>query len=162
YVPEQSLPAVRYVGARSYPRVDDAPNWTDFSPRAGVAWDLFGNGKTAVKVQMGRYVEGMSTTIADAVNPASASVTSATRSWADANGDFVPQESELGPLSNNRFGQSVIRTRYDPDLLTGFGKRQWNGEASAGVQHELMPGVLSLDASYHRRWYGNFRLTDNL
>jgi outer membrane receptor protein involved in Fe transport len=162
YVPEQDLPAVRYVGPRSYPRVGDAPSWRDVVPRAGVAWDLFGNGRTAIKVQTGKYLEGLTTGVADAVNPAAASVTNATRSWRDANGDFIPQESELGPLSNNRFGQSVIRSRYDPDLVTGYGKRMWNGEAAIGIQHELMPGLVSIETSYHRRWYGNFRVTDNL
>ena len=35
----------------------------------GVAYDLFGNGKTALKAQLGRYVAKLGTDIAEAVNP---------------------------------------------------------------------------------------------
>lgn len=59
YVPANDLPAVRYVDARSCPQVNCAPCWTDFSPRLGLAWDVFGNARTAVKVSVGRYIEGI-------------------------------------------------------------------------------------------------------
>jgi hypothetical protein len=45
--------------------------------------------------------------------------------------------------------------------MTGWGKRANNWEFTVGVQHELMPRV-SLDIQYARRWYGNFRVTDDL
>jgi hypothetical protein len=50
---------------------------------------------------------------------------------------------------------------YDPSLLSGWSKRGYNWELGLGVQHELMPRV-SIEASYYRRWFGNFILTDNL
>ena len=33
-------------------------SWHDITPRMGVAYDLFGNGKTALKVNLGKYMEG--------------------------------------------------------------------------------------------------------
>jgi len=32
------------------------PEWTDLNPRLSASYDLFGTGKTAVKVSLGRYV----------------------------------------------------------------------------------------------------------
>ena len=42
----------------------------------------------------------------------------------------------------------------------GFGKRDYSWEIATGIQRELRPGV-SADATYFRRWYGNFLATDN-
>src|SRR5262249_13012369 len=67
------------------------PNWKDISPRLGASYDLSGNGNTALKVTFGRYVTGELVSLSQANNPANAIVTSATRPWLDANGDFIPQ-----------------------------------------------------------------------
>jgi hypothetical protein len=64
-------------------------------------------------------------------------------------------------LSNENFGTVVTNLTYDTDTLTGFGKRNFNWEFSAGVQRELVPRV-SADFTYFRRWYGNFVLVDDL
>ena len=55
-VPDQHLAAGPWVPARDFAGVRNVPNWKDINPRFGVAYDLFGNGKTAVKAALGRYV----------------------------------------------------------------------------------------------------------
>lgn len=161
YVPAQTVGPGPQVPGRnvSFPAVENVPNWTDVSPRFGVSYDLFGTGRTAVKASIGRYLEGPNlTAFTRQANPASAIVQSATRTWSDANGDFVPQTSELGPISNVNFGQSRITTTYADDAVN---ERGYNWEGSASVQHEVAAGV-SVSAGYYRRWFGNFRVTDNL
>jgi hypothetical protein len=143
----------------------------DLSPRLGAAYDLFGDGKTAVKVSLNRYVLAMGpdVTFIQLANPSRNLVTSATRTWADANRDFVPQcdllnvraNGECGALSNENFGTTVTNLTYDTNMLTGWGKRNFNWEFSAGVQRELVPRI-SADVTYFRRWYGNFVLVDDL
>ena len=34
-------------------------NWKDITPRIGAAYDLFGNGKTALKVNLGKYLQAL-------------------------------------------------------------------------------------------------------
>ena len=45
-------------------------------------------------------------------------------------------------------------------MQEGWGKRNWDWQFSAGVQHELVPRV-SVDVSYSRRRWGNFFVTQN-
>ena len=88
-------------------------------------------------------------------------MTTASRTWADTNVDFVPQESELGPLNPSTFGTNNVVTRVDPALLSGWGVRPYDWEGSLTLQHELRPG-LSVVGSYYRRWFGNQTVVDNL
>jgi len=144
----------------------------DLAPRLGAAYDLRGDGKTALKVSLNRYVLAMGpdVTFIQLANPSRNLVTSATRTWTDTNPrDFIPQcdlqnvraNGECGPLSNENFGTVVTNLTYDKSMLTGWGKRNFNWEFSAGVQRELVPRV-SADLTYFRRWYGNFVLVDDL
>src|SRR5262245_3519897 len=151
-----------------YDRVDCLPCWHDLNPRMAVAYDLFGNGKTAVKAGLGRYVESLNTGYATTFGPSAAIVLSTTRSWTDRNGNFFPDcdlantglNGECGAMANSSFGQLQYNTVPEPGFMTGFGKRQYNWQLSAGVDHELRPG-LALSAAYYRRWFGNFTVTDN-
>jgi hypothetical protein len=155
-----------WIGPRHFDELTDVPNFKDLSPRLGIAYDLFGNGKTAVKGTLSRYVQTSTVGFARLLNPLNTSVNSATRTWNDAvaqggNGDGIPQLSELGPLSNTSFGQVSIATRYDPETIHGFDHRRNNWEVSTTLTHELMSRV-SAELSYFRRAQGHFTTTDNL
>ena len=78
------------------------------------------------------------------------------RTWRDANGDNVAQETEIGPSNNLAFGLPVLRVRPDPDGLA----REYDIETSLSVQHELFRG-LSVSGSWFRRSTHNERRTDN-
>src|SRR5262249_12290980 len=117
---------------------------------------------TAVKFAFGRYVDWQfGGSIVAANDPVTTMVTNATRTWNDVNGDYIPQESELGPLSNSNFGKTVITTPSAGDVLLGWKTRPYSGQTSVQVQHEIRPG-LGVNVGYFRTWFGGFTTTDNL
>jgi hypothetical protein len=157
----QDAPGGTWIGPRHFDELTDVPNFKDVSPRLGIAYDLFGNGKTAVKATLSRYVQTSTVGFARLLNPINTSVNSATRSWTDTSRDGIPQVVELGPLTNTSFGQVSIATRYDPETIHGFDHRRNNWEVSTTIAHELMSRV-SAELSYFRRAQGHFTTTDNL
>ncbi len=160
-VEAQDAPGGTWIGPRHYDPLTNVPDFKDLSPRLGVAYDVFGNGKTALKATLSRYVVTSTVGTARLLNPINTSVNTATRSWTDTNHDGIPQVSELGPLSNSAFGQVNAATHYDPATINGFDVRPDNWEVSTTLSHEIMPRV-SAEISYFRRAYGHFTTTDNL
>ena len=78
WVPAQSVGDRQFLPAHEFEAVHDVPSWKDVNSRMGVAYDLFGNGRTAVKMSLNRYVELTSDSLA-VQNPITTSVTSVNR-----------------------------------------------------------------------------------
>jgi hypothetical protein len=144
--------------------------WKDLTPHLGAVYDLFGTGRTALKVSLKKGLEGVDarTNVVQGQAPINRLVNSTTRSWNDANRDFVPDcnllnpaaNGECGALADQNFGSSTLGATFDPDLVRGWGKRGYNWEFSAIVQQEIQART-SLDVGYFRRAFGNQRFTDN-
>jgi hypothetical protein len=170
--PEQPIFPTLYAPNRNFTIPEtEGVSYKDITPRFGASYDVFGDGKTAVKVSLNKYllalgVGGFLSTAT--ANPADNLVVSTTRAWTDANRNFVPDcdlvssaaNGECGAMDNRAFGGTRAGTTYDPELMNGWGKRQYNWEFSAGLQRELMPRVAA-ELGYFRRAYGNFIVTDN-
>ncbi|MQA30030.1 MAG: TonB-dependent receptor [Luteitalea sp.] len=167
-VPENELSPGPNVPNRrvTFDPVPDVTNWKNVTPRLGGAYDLFGNGRTALKASVGKYLEGPNlNTYAGRANPARGTRTSTTRLWNDVNGDFLPQcdfvaltaNGECAAVQNPDFGGSISQTRLSDEARTNRG---YNWEVSTSVQQELRQNV-SLNVGYFRRWYGNLITTDN-
>jgi hypothetical protein len=160
--------------------------YNDITPRVGVAYDTFGNGKTAIKVNLGKYLQAATNDENYwANNPAGRIVTSIgvggapARGWQDGNGNYVVDCDLLNFAEQNNlasggdrcasvggtglnFGSSNPNsTTVNPDILKGWGVRPYDWQFGASVQQELLPRV-SIEVSYNRRWFGNFFVTDNV
>jgi hypothetical protein len=166
--------AHRFGPAFTFARSEGVRGLNDITPRMGASYDLFGTGKTAIKVSLSKYLQAAyNGDVYTISNPAVTLQSTTARSWSDTTGlglnnDFVAQcdfmnpaaNGECGAWANLNWGQLVQTTTVNPDVLEGWGKRNWDWQFSAGVQHELVPRI-SVDVSYSRRWWGNFFVTHN-
>ena len=164
----QVLPANTMLPERTFAGIDTIINYHDLSPRLGIAYDLFGNNRTAVKAALNRYLYPQD--FAGGRHPTTLAVPNTLRDFTDADGDFVPDcdhrnlftNGECGTADNTAFGSQVLNPpQFDPDVDTGFAHRAYSWEVSTGVQHHVMPG-LGVEFGYYRRWQGNQKVTDNL
>ena len=143
--------------------------WKDITPRVGVAYDVFGNGKTAVKFNIGRYLEAITASNNDLdMNPITRLVVNSTRNWNDANRDFKPDcdlnnpsaNGECAALDNQNLGKPVFTRNFDPDYVGGWGTRPYNWSMGMSLQHEVLPRV-SATVAFNRNWWGNWYVVDN-
>jgi hypothetical protein len=177
YFPEQEVGPVRFfTPGQIYPRTTGVEGYHDIWPRGGAAIDVFGTGKTSVKLNFGRYLEAAQNGgLFTALNPTSRLSTTTTRAWTDADRDFVadcnlsnPATQDLrasggdfcGVNSNANFGTQVFESTLDPALLSGWGVRSGDWQWGASVQQEVLPRV-AVEVGYQRRWLVNFLATDN-
>ena len=100
-----------------------------------MVYDLFGNAKTAVKYDVGKYVHNLTLSLVDRYNPMFA--TTDRRLWSDCyrdganglsctganphgtNGDRIVQDWEIGPSGVSNFGSRVVNFT-DPDLKRDY------------------------------------------
>jgi hypothetical protein len=123
------------------------PIWKDFSPRTGVVYDVFGNGRTAVRFGFNKFMAAATTTLASLYDPAAGSSITQSLPWTDKNGDDIAQgirgcdfagdascEINFASLPSN-FG-TVSLAHPDPGLTRPY-VLQYNTE----VTHELFRGI---------------------
>jgi hypothetical protein len=144
-------------------------DWQDVTPRIGVAFDVKGDGRTAIKTSFGRYVADQQIAFANQANPVTVLGLTDTRGWTDIDLNGLPFDSngnlQLNELtasaSTPTFGRNVTTQSYDPSVVDGWFKRGYNWEYTVAAQHEIVPRV-ALNGGYFIRWFGNQTFTDDL
>jgi carboxypeptidase family protein len=181
-------PSPFYPTTLSLPRVEGVSGYHDITPRMGMAYDVFGNGKTSLKANLSKYLQPANNEGPFIIgNPMVAFVgfggaATTTRSWVDSNGNFTPDCGPAGLASNtsyngsatglnvggdicgaytnSNFANPLLPTRVNPDVLHGSGIRPYDWQFGVSVQQEVLPRV-SVDVAFSRRSWGNFFVTDN-
>ena len=153
-----NVPAGRFIAARSIPQIDCTTIkglgcWKTFMPRVGAAYDLTGNGKTAMRFSYGLFNSPKFTGYLGAFNPLAAS--SDTRTWTDRNGDGIAQDSEIGPSTNVNFGKVANIPTLDPNF-----KRDRYTQFSAGVSQQIFSRS-TVGVSWYRRTVANLAYLQN-
>ena len=177
-VGQESSPAGRFVGAREFAG-EALPPLKTIDPRTGVVYDLFGNGKTAIKFSANKYEQAGTVSRANSYNPIAS--LSNTLTWTDTNRDDIAQ-GELGCVyqsANCEIDFSLLATTFgtvkpgcsilatpgsipcgsaqlDPNV-----KRTNTRNYNLGVQHELLPRV-SVSANWFHVDYHNLTLRQNV
>jgi hypothetical protein len=168
------------AGGISFPETAGVNAYNDITPRLGAAYDVFGNGKTALKFNFGHYLDAATNdSIYTQNNPANKAIRQVlNRAWADNDRDYVidcdltafgaqspattGSVDTCGALSGDdlnfgRTGQNF--TRVDPRLLGGWGVRQNDWQWGVNLQHQVLPRV-SVEVGYGRRWWSGPSASD--
>ena len=190
WFPEQSVGPTRFFpNAATFARADGVTGYHDITPRMGAAYDVFGNGKTALKMNLGKYLEGASVSnLAQNANPmaripfgpglgAGFANPGVGRNWTDSNGNFTPDCDLMNPAAQNlaatggdvcgawnnqQFGSTqLVGAVFDPDFVKGWGVRPSDWSLGISVQQQIFPRA-SVEVGYYRRTFAGFTITDNL
>jgi hypothetical protein len=132
HVPEQTQLANTFGGisvlATTFP-AQTFFTWDSVVPRAGLTYDLTGNGRNVVKVNYGFFKHNPGPGIAASGNPNQAGKT-ITYNWADTNGNRLFDSGEQGSLVQDLTGPGGVR--IDPDI-----EQPYTHEVSAFFERQL-------------------------
>jgi hypothetical protein len=146
--------------------------FNDITPRFGLAYDVFGTGKTALKFNLGHYLAAATNDSEYTSNsPAVRIVRTASRNWQDSNNNKIVDcdimnfaaNRECAALTGDALNFGAVSgalTQVNQATLRGWGVRQHDWQWGITVQQQVIPRV-SAELAYNRRWFHGAKVTDN-
>ena len=119
--------------AGTSPEWKDIISWNEFSPRFGITYDPFGQGKTAIKFSFNRYTEYLMLQYFSTLHPFYPR--SFRLTWTDTNDDWYPNIGDtfvVYPADYRGMDPEFAKQRLDPEM-----KSPLTDELTFGVWHEL-------------------------
>ena len=162
----------------SFPETDGVRGYKDITPRVGAAYDVFGKGKTSLKVNIGKYLESANNQGNYQINnPASdgrngrfegyrfnfqrrAAGTVRTATTCRIAISSVPPQTAMRRLGQPGFGNASSSTVIDQNVLSGWASG--HGTGSSAHRSSRKSSAYVRRGWYNRRWFGNFFVTHNL
>jgi hypothetical protein len=162
----------------------DTTRYKDWTPKVATSWDVFGDGKTALKVNYAKYVLGQALVVGGLASQPGYNVQlTSSRTWVDNNRNFIPDCDLTNPVAQGptltgtqrqvdtcnapvgvqaNFYDQVLRPNLAvmDDARYGWGKRPYSWEFSVSGQQEMGQGIAAYGGVFWR-WFGNFLVTDN-
>src|SRR5262245_5158637 len=120
-----------YAVKTSYPK-RDITAFHNFVPRFSIAWDVFGNTKTALKASWGRFSENVGTGFVSNLNPVA--VRSFRYIWNGTLPITPAYVASLPPSALQNVSGQNTPPAVDPNL-----KNALSQQYTAGIEHELFP-----------------------
>jgi len=126
--------------------VDPFVQWDIFAPRLGFTYDLFGNGKTALKLHLGRYSDWLYASLIVSYNPLRLS--SYTFDWWDDNKNGIPDDAGIDRYAGVWSPSPQVKMREYWSRLTDKNlKATYDDQITFGIDHELFANF-KLGVSY--------------
>jgi Carboxypeptidase regulatory-like domain len=144
-IPAQSAGAGTWVPARDFAEQKNIVNWNTVSPRFGFSWDLFDDGRTAVKGGVSRYDRLAGVNLVQPLNQRN--IAFQTCPWDDANNDLRAQNNEIAFARCTGSLQPSLGY-VDPDLER---PHQW--EYNVMVQRQIGARTAVMAGYYGRRFW---------
>lgn len=147
-----------YVVRDSFDEVKNAPLWKNWAPRISGTYDLFGTGKTVLKISGGKYFDQVGT---GTPGPNPNGSLSQTYPWNDLNGDLIFQPGDAtwngSRYVGGEFGTGNVTTSIpNPNPFDPNRRRTWRREFTAGLDRELFPGFRLSAAFFNRREFDTY------
>ncbi|MGH9410320.1 MAG: carboxypeptidase regulatory-like domain-containing protein [Vicinamibacterales bacterium] len=152
--------AQNYTVQKQFDPIHGDPLWHNWAPRFAATYDLFGNGKTALKASWGKYLDQIGT----GTPPNPNANLNQTYAWNDLNGDFIFEPGSAvwngAQYVGGEFGSLTRTANLNVAVFNKDIQRPYTNELDVSVDHQLLPNTSVEAAFIHTRQHQTMGTAD--